>query len=127
MKKSFLIALSGFLLFGYGYWLYRGSREALALSPGLMPMLLGGMTLLLSAFSKGDWIKGEFPLSRGLLILLYFVVWNVTGFWPSTLCFCFVAFYFFAGKKVYPALAYSFALTLSMDLLFVRFFSILLP
>lgn len=127
MRRVIPLLSLGALLFGYGLYLYTGGKAEFALSPGLMPMLLGCLTMILSFFHHGQWKKGRFPLRRGGFILLYLLLWYFAGFWISSLVFCFLGFFILAEKKPLQAGLYSILLTLSIDLLFVRFFGILLP
>lgn len=125
--KKLILGLLGLALFGYGFFLFHGGKEELALSPGLMPMFLGILTMILSFFYKEEWTKKPFPLRRGAFILIYLVLWNLVGFWVSTLVFCFLGFYILAEKKLPYAALYSLGLTLILDLVFIRFFRIMLP
>ena len=127
MRHVLPLFVLGSLLFGYGFFLYTGGKVDLSLSPGLMPMLLGSLTMILSFFHHGQWKRGKFPLRRGGFVLMYLLLWYLVGFWISSLVFCFLGFYVLAEKKPLQAGLYSLLLTLSIDLLFARFFGILLP
>lgn len=126
MKRS-LIILLGLLLIVYGFWLHWGAGEQLALSPGLMPILVGVLILLIGPALELNFKKASLPFLMVGLILLYALAWYLLGARLATLIFIFLGLIFLEGREKLRSLALAFAMLLLVDLVFARIFGIRLP
>ncbi|NLY72555.1 MAG: hypothetical protein GX079_02550 [Tissierellia bacterium] len=126
MKRLVIIGLA-ILLIVYGAHLHLSSNEQLAISPGLMPMLVGFLTLILGFFIELKYSGESFPFLMGGLVVGYVITWYLVGARLSSFLFSLAVLVVFNKDEKSRALVFALAMTVAVDLIFSRFFGVRLP
>lgn len=126
MKKFIIIGLALFLI-AYGIYLHLGSNEELALSPGLMPMLVGLLALILGFFLELDYNGSSFPFLMGGFVVGYALSWYLLGARLSSFLFSILVLLAYDKDNKSRALVFAVFMTVAVDLVFARFFGVRLP
>ncbi len=125
--KSLPVSFTGLALLIYGVYLHLASQEALGLSPGLLPALLGLALMVLSPGLILDFRKDRLPWLEGLIILFYGLSWYFLGARLATLAYTGLALYLLGGEGPLRSLLFALGLVFLVELTFAGIFGIVLP
>ena len=139
VKEGLALLILGVCLFSYSIINhYSGAVIDWQMSPYLFPLLVSIILIILSIIlvkvnvkinkekiiDKVVWTR---VLKVLLLILLYFIFLPVITFIPSTIIFLAVMIYLLGEKRLHYIIIWSAVITVFIDVIFVKFFNILLP